>query len=1251
MYKIAYIFDRHTSGKLIKEVQKLLPSNGIAIKLYFFTQHELDAQEPNAHDSDWQTIDKVDFIFLVAHGSISFFKKCDLFWQRYKGNKKIYFHAGIDEELLAFFDNCNITRKEYAEIYKYFEARTIENIYNLSCYLANYYGAKPYKYKKAQMPKWQGILHPKEQSWKQIKASIKKAKQQNKAVIVVLVPYFLVANDNLKHIHKLINSIEEKGAYCYAVFSSFAADEKLGRQGTQYIIDKYLIQDGKALPEAIVNTLAYSLTIFERNQTVTTDSGSIFDQVKLPVIQAFSTYFSRQEWEDSIQGLDAMSLVSAIYYPEFDGQICGYPIASNEFDKELESYIFEPITDRIDLVADMAVNWSILKRTANSDKRIAIIFHNYPASNYRIGTAAGLDSPATVYNVLKALKDKGIYTDYDFEKPDDIIHKIIDTVSNDNTWLSEEEMIERSQDIITSEQYQTWYNDLPEKSHIQIEKDWGKAPGNYLVHDGQLPVPGIINGNVFIGLQPARGYEDPEQAEKCYHSTDITCPHQYISFYKWIKHVFKAHAIIHIGTHGTLEWLPGKEKGLSKTCFPSINIDDLPHLYIYHTSVIGEGIQAKRRSSAVLLNHLIPSSTESGTYDELSDLDNNLKEYIQNTKGRQAQQEDLKEQIWNLCLKLSLDVDMNIPKDKMPEDFETFAHDLHSWIEIIKQSNVKDGLHIFGEVPKNERYTNLVRVLVRTRTGNIASLYDGIASALGYNYEDIMACPSDFFSDTETGYMIKDKCIEKGTELILTLSENNYEKNTISSIIQKAFPNSAETGKLHEVLEWICDEVVPRLNRTVEEITNTITGFDAKFVPPGKGGTPTRGNTQILPTGRNMFALDPSAVPSRAAHKVGMRMGDQLIERYIKDEGKLPEAIGIVLYSGDQMRTAGEDIAEVLYLMGVRPKWIGSSNRVNGVELISLEELKRPRLDVTCRISGLFRDTFPMLISLLDDAVKLAAAADEPEEQNFIKKHFNQDIAKLKAKGINDKTARQEALIRVYGCPPGNYGGGVDIMVESKTWNSQEDLADVSVTWSCHAYSNEIHGKVSRDSYIQRLSKIELTVKNENTTDFDIYDIDDEFIYHGGMIAAVTKFSGKKPQSYYGNSSDADYTKVASVTEETARIMRSRLLNPKWIDGLKRHGFKGAQDVAYNMDNVFGWDAVADVVEDWAYEALANHFLFNKENQEWLSKENPWAIHQIAEKLLEAIQRNMWNADENMIEKLKEIYVQTEGNIEGRDVL
>jgi len=418
------------------------------------------------------------------------------------------------------------------------------------------------------------------------------------------------------------------------------------------------------------------------------------------------------------------------------------------------------------------------------------------------------------------------------------------------------------------------------------------------------------------------------------------------------------------------------------------------------------------------------------------------------------------------------------------------------------------------------------------------------------------------------------------------------------------------------------------------------------MVDSGPGGCPSRGNALILPTGRNFYSINPTAVPTRASWKVGQKMGNDLLEQYKKDEEKLPESIAIVMYAGDVMKTYGDDIAEILYLMGVRPVWLGNTAQVTGLELIPLDELKRPRVDVTCRISGLFRDTFPNLIEMLDDAVNLVASQDEDVEMNYIRKHVLTEVEEMKQKGIDPEIAEQEARLRVFGCPPGTYGGGVDILTSSGKWENNEDLATISTTWSCHVYGRKVHGDSRPDLYGTRLSKTNVTVKNEISKESDIYDIDDEFIYHGGLIAATRKFSGKTPRSYYGNSANPDRTEIASVESETARIMRARILNPKWIEGLKRHGYKGAQDVAYMMENVFGWDATADVVEDWMYNKITDHYLLNEENRKWMEDVNKWAVNKMSERLLEAIQRGMWNASEEYREKLIQVYLQTEGEIE-----
>ncbi|MCG8309234.1 MAG: cobaltochelatase subunit CobN, partial [Cytophagales bacterium] len=544
--------------------------------------------------------------------------------------------------------------------------------------------------------------------------------------------------------------------------------------------------------------------------------------------------------------------------------------------------------------------------------------------------------------------------------------------------------------------------------------------------------------------------------------------------------------------------------------------------------------------------------------------------------------------------------------------------------------------------------TNMLRQLVRIKNGEVMSINQGVAEALGYNYDEVVDRPDDKYEGGATGHMLIESWTETAKKLVEQLHRHDYQVHDFARFVSHHMEGSTgNPDNLKKTLQFMVREVKCRIDRLTEELDVAIRGCFGHFVPPGPGGCPTRGNALILPSGRNFYAVDPATLPTRASWDVGKRMANDLLKRHLDDEGKYPESIAIVLYSGDQMKTNGDDIAEILCLMGVRPLWLGNTSRVSGLEVISLEELSRPRIDVTCRISGLFRDTFPNLIEMLDDAVNMVAALEEPNDKNYIRKHVQEETEAWMAKGICKEVAEQESTLRVFGCPPGTYGGGVDILIDSKKWETDEDLADISVNWSSHAYGNNVHGEKRPDLYTRRLSKTEVTVKNEISIESDIYDIDDEFIYHGGMRAAVKKHSGKTPRSYYGNSADPERTRIADIREETARVVRARIINPRWIEGLKRHGFKGAQDVSYTLDNVFGWDATADVIEDWMYEEMSAHFLFDDENRKWMDEVNPHATHHIVERLLEAAQRGMWDAKKETLKRLRQLFLECEGNLEG----
>lgn len=1241
VYNIVYLLDNHTR----LSPYEALATDEFQLKITKLTTKQLDDTDEDAVGSPWDTLREADFILLLTHGGLGIFRKFDRFKELFIQDKYMFISTGIEDEMSEVRPLLRITVPTYLRVLRYVKCRDEYNNNQLHRFLASEFGGYDVSYDEPKIPEWDGLYLRKGERPVQVIQKAREARALGQYVCGVTIPFYLYSSRNLQHIDALISHLWSRGFAVIPIFSTGAEDSRTGQEGISNAMRKYFYHEGELLIDVLINTISYSLGVFETQGALWMDDDqseerSILVQMNIPVIQAYHTYYTERIWRERIEGVDMMSLISAIYYPEFDGQIDGYPIGVT--DEEDPSKIL-PLREGIETVSKLAYNWAKLRHKKNSEKRVAIIFHNMPPRNDMIGCAAGLDTPASVFNLLKVLESEGIRFDNHYQNGDEIIKEIIDTVSNDTEWLTDEETLSRAIDHISRLLYQRWYDSLTEKSKRFIEKDWGEAPGDFKVIDGVMPVPGVLNEHLFIALQPPRGLE--EQAEKIYHSPDISCPHFYIAIYKWIRYQFKADVVIHVGTHGSVEWLPGKEKGLSKDCFPLINIDDLPNLYPYHTTVIGEGIQAKRRTAAVLLNHLEPVSIESGTYDDLSELDALVTQYI--TAPMNIREKDLLgEQIIKLAQELNLDDDLRATEHNYSA--EDYIAELHKWLGVIKHSMVKEGLHIFGTPPEDDRLASFARLLLRLQNGDTPSLPETIASYYGCDYHTLIDEPNHIWPSGKSSIMLRDDFVMIAKSFVEALRKNDYHAISDEALYDILGGEKKSLSGFHQMMDLIEREVIPKLLRTTDELESFRKGINGGFVLPGKGGSPSRGNLDILPTGRNMYGIVPNEVPSKVAYKLGKTLGDQLLSKHLENSGTYPESIAIVLYSGDQMRTHGEDIGEILWLMGLKPKWLSpSSDKVIGLEVISLEELGRPRIDIVSRISGLLRDTFPNLIQLLDDATQLLISLDEPYDMNFIKKHFDEDVQSLLDKGTTIEVATQEATVRVFGCPPGGYGGGVDVLVEAKNWQTDEDLATAAITWAAHAYGREFHGEKCRGNLERQLAKVQATVKNENTIDFDLFDMDDEFIYHGGLIAAVKKCSGKKPESYYGNSSDPNFTVVRNVKEESARVIRSRLLNPIWINGLKAHGYKGAQDVAYNMDNIFGWDATADLIEDWNYEALADHFLGNPENKEWMQGVNPWALREVAAKLLEAAQRGMWNAKEETLDMVQSIYLECEGLMEG----
>jgi len=1137
-----------------------------------------------------------------------------------------------------------VEQEDYKEIFKYLNYGGKKNFENLLLYLANRFTGASYKVKAPQPPTWEGIYHPDFENPPTIEEYTAKKIVPGRPTVGIWFHQTQWQGENTSFVDSLIEKIEQKGANALPVFFSGNKNKALGINGLEWVIENYFMRDGKPTVDVVISALSFSLS------TSLSDFNPITALKKLgvPIIKAILTCNTYEEWRDTMQGLSIIELPSSIAMPEFDGLLITVPIAAMAFSLPASSMgakviEYEPIPERVDKLVNLSINWAKLRHIPNSEKKVAIIFHNYPPRNDTIGHAFGLDAPVSVMNILRGLKENGYCLDCLPENGQTLIGDIINRLTNDRRWLSSEELAERAIAKISHAQYAEWFKELPQDVQHKMEGDWGKPPGKLFSYKGELLVAGILNGNVFIGLQPPRGYL--ENPASIYHSPDLSMPHHYYGYYRWIRDVFKANVIMHIGTHGTLEWLPGKSVGLSASCSPDIVISDLPNVYPYIITNPGEGTQAKRRSYCCLIEHLIPAMHNADAYEETAKLEVQLQEYYHAKTSDQGKLPVMQKLIWETVSQAKLDHDLEVTEEAAFSDFDGFLEKLHAYLQELSDALIRNGLHTLGEPPTDSRLDEFIVTLTRLSNGAVPSLRQSIAEMKGYDYEDLLANRGKLNADGKTNGDIIKELNALSLEIIRKFHAEGFKEQSIDSIA--LYVLGRNSTDVRRCLVYVGSFLAPALAATTDELTNTLSACEGCYVPSGPSGSITRGMADILPTGRNFYSVDPRAIPSPAAWQIGVALGDAMLERYLKEEGEYPESVGIIIWAIDTMKTKGDDVAEILYLMGVRPVWEETSGRVIGVEAIPPEELKRPRIDVTVRISGLFRDTFPNVVNLIDEAVALVASLKEPLERNYVAKHVETEVKERTAQGFAAEKAREEACYRIFGDRPGAYGCGVSDAIDSKNWKDQKDLSNIYVTWGCYAYGRKNYGVSMPEQFKLRLSKINLTVKNQDSREFDILDGDDWYDAHGGMISAVKTFKGEAPRSYCGDSSDPNRVKVRNTAEETRYVFRSRLLNPKWIQSMKRHGYQGAADLSRTLDTVLGWDATVEVVEDWMYEDLAKKYVLDAEMQEWLKEVNPYALQNMVERLLEAIERGMWKATEEMKQDLHRLYLDIEGLLEG----
>ncbi|MEU0441694.1 cobaltochelatase subunit CobN [Streptomyces sp. NPDC006186] len=980
------------------------------------------------------------------------------------------------------------------------------------------------------------------------------------------------------------------------------------------------------------------------------DIGALAD-LDIPVLQGLCLTSTRQAWEESDAALSPMDAAMQVAIPEFDGRLVTVPFSFKEQGPDdVPVYVADP--ERASRVAGIAVRHARLRHKPDSEKKIALVFTAYPTKHSRVGNAVGLDTPASAVRVLDALRDAGYAVEGYPDNGDELIHRLIEAGGHDVEWLTEEQLAAAPARVPLAD-YRAWFDRLDPKLREAMTEAWGEPPGSLYVDGDDIVLASLRFGNVVVMIQPPRGFGENPIA--IYHDPDMPPSHHYMAAYRWLEHGFGADAVVHMGKHGTMEWLPGKGLGLSRGCAPDAVLGELPLIYPFIVNDPGEGTQAKRRGHATVVDHLVPPMARADTYGDLARLEQLLDEYALVSDLDPSKAPAVRAQIWTLVKAAELHHDLHVDEQPDDDEFDEFVMHIDGYLCEIKDVQIRDGLHVLGGGPVGEPRVNLVLAVLRASQvwGGQANALPGLRSALaahfGLDEKELLAepgapvkVPAELTDLVDGPSRTASDAIDLLEQLCRRVAEGMEERDwraaEVPGLVREVL--GVELPDAVAVLEFACAEVVPRLARTTDEIGHILRALNGGHVPAGPSGSPTRGLVNVLPTGRNFYSVDPKAIPSRLSWEVGQSLADSLVQRYLADNGEYPKSVGLTVWGTSAMRTQGDDIAEILALLGCRPVWDDASRRVTGFEVIPLGELGRPRIDVTVRISGFFRDAFPHVVGLIDDAVRAVAELDEPAEANHVRAHVEEDAA------VHGD--RRRATSRIFGSKPGAYGAGLLPLIDARNWRSDADLAEVYAVWGGYAYGRGLDGRPARGDMETAFRRIAVAAKNVDTREHDLVDADDYFQYHGGMVAMVRHLTGDNPEAYVGDSAVPDQVRTRTLGEETHRVFRARVVNPRWMAAMRRHGYKGAFEMAATVDYLFGYDATAGVVDDWMYEKLASEYVFSPENREFMRKSNPWALRGITERLLEAADRGLWaEPDAETLERLRATYLELEGDLEG----
>ena len=1103
-----------------------------------------------------------------------------------------------------------------------------------------------------------------------------------------------VLSGNLEFVDGIIRALEARGFNALGVFTSSLRERDA--EGVPRALGLL-----PALPDIFISTIGFPVfTSTSLEAPATPIRPSPFEQLERPWLQAICCGTPRVEWRGSKRGLSPSEAAMNVALPECDGRLSGPPVSFKE------NHRYVPDGERIDRLADLTHKWVELRSIPNADKRVAIVLNNVGGRAERIGNAVGLDAPASVLRLLAAMRDAG----YDVGELPTSADALVDRLLALGSYDDAHPLDVRAAWTMSRARYAHWFRAQSPGFRESMVRQWGEpqdqgqtrapplwhaskesARPNTLLMAGEphsnedsYLYASLRFGKVLLSVQPPRAYG--MDASAMYHALDVPPTHHYTAFYRWLADEWCAHAVVHMGAHGTLEWLPGKGMALSADCAPDVLLGDLPLIYPFVVNNPGEGAQAKRRTHAVIIDHLTPPMMEAGVYGALSTLARLVEEYYRAEVFDVAKLPLLRQQIWELVQAANLEDDLRqlrlerhgdhthgwderlteagIPRAIEQLSGKGFAHlleDLDAYLCDLGRAQIRGGLHILGEAPRGPRLIELLRAVTHSPNGTVQALPHALMDCIGLDPEVLAVatglwhppCPPALgleMGTAVTAAQVRTAVSALCVRLLEDLARHDFEESVVEVVLERHLGDvgAARRAALTDVLRFVCSSLVPNLARTTDEISHILTALDGRYVAAGPAGSPQRGMAHVLPTGRNFYTVDPRSLPTQAAWSVGRAVADQTLARYHAECGVYPQGIALSIWGTPTLRTGGDDFAQALALIGVRPRWEAESRRTLGFEVIPLQELGRPRIDVTLRVSGFFRDAFASLIHLFDTAVRTVARLEEPPELNFVRKHWLSDTQMLESEISADAATDAATLAgyRVFGSKPGAYGAALMEILDDGAWATRAELADAAVRAGAWAYGCETAEAFESPELLrQQLARTDLVLHTLDSATQDLFSSSEVFEFQGGLIAAVAAETARQPRAYIADTSQPDTPAIRTLALEASRIVRARVLNPKWHAAMRAHGYGGAAEMVATVDAVFGFSATADIVTDAMFEQVTAAFVMGN-NREFLEQYNVWALHAIAARLLEAQQRGLWDASPQALESLRATLLSSEAVME-----